>query len=154
MIDLGPHLGIDGESTIEFVSRFGKESQSKFPLEHKDADSRRWGGREEFEGERRGNLVAGLETSQKKPIYIYIYICTPAYLIWGIANANIEIRKICFDHISQNDIQAWLRWCTLNTLGNFRCHSRIQFHSDDLLGFLEDLDREVTCTGTDFKNDL
>lgn len=76
MIDLGPHLGIDGESTIEFVSRFGKESQSKFPLEHKDADSRRWGGREEFEGERRGNLVAGLGTSQKKHKYIYIYMHT------------------------------------------------------------------------------
>lgn len=57
MVDLGPHLRIDGKSTVEFISRFGKKSQCEFTLEHEDADSRRWGGCEELEGKRGGNLV-------------------------------------------------------------------------------------------------
>lgn len=76
------------------------------------------------------------------------------YLIWGIADADVEVWKLGFHHISQNDIQPLLVWGRLETLGDFCSHTRIQFHSDAFLCLFQNLGCQITSTGTDFKNDL
>lgn len=43
---------------------------------------------------------------------------------------------------------------TLETLGDFGSHSRIQLHSNDLLSLFQNLGCQVTSTGTDFEDDL
>ena len=39
-----------------------------------------------------------------------------AYLIGGVANANIEVGKIRLDNIAEHDVQSLLLWLPLNSL--------------------------------------
>lgn len=74
------------------------------------------------------------------------------YLIRGVADTDIEIWKLRLHHVSEYHIQAFLRRCPLEALGDFGRHSWIQFHRDDLLGLLQNLRCQVSCTGTDFED--
>lgn len=49
MVDLSPHLRIDGEPVVELVAGFREETHSEFALEHEDAGAWGRGEREEFE---------------------------------------------------------------------------------------------------------
>ena len=50
MVDLGPHLCVDGEPAIEPIAWFGEQPHGEFALEHEYADPRRWREGKEFEG--------------------------------------------------------------------------------------------------------
>ena len=78
--------------------------------------------------------------------------CT--YLIGGITDADIEVWELGLHHISKNDIQAFLVWGGLETLGDFSSHTRVQFDGDALLCLLQNLGSQVTGTRTNFKHDL
>lgn len=68
MVDLGPHLRIDGQTAVEFVAGFGKEAHGEFALKHEDADTRGRGQGEKFECQRGRNL----ERKLKKALIIAI----------------------------------------------------------------------------------
>lgn len=76
------------------------------------------------------------------------------HLIRGVADADIKVWKLRLHHIAENNLQALLCRSTLETLGDFGSHSRIQLHRDDLLGLFQNLGSQVTSTGTDFEDDL
>lgn len=76
------------------------------------------------------------------------------YLIGGITDADIEVWELGFHHISKNDIQAFLVWGRLETLGDFSSHTRVKFHRNTLLCLFQNLGCQVTSTGTDFEDDL
>lgn len=77
-----------------------------------------------------------------------------AYLIRSVANAHVEIWKLGLHHVSQNDIQTFLGRGRLKAFGHLGGHTRIQFHRDHLLGLFHNLSRQVTGSGTNFKDDL
>jgi len=59
-----------------------------------------------------------------------------AYLIRGVADANIEVGKIRLDNITEHDFQPFLLWLPLNSLCYFRRHPWIQLYSNNLFCFL------------------
>jgi hypothetical protein len=77
-----------------------------------------------------------------------------SYLVGGITDADIKIWELSLHHVSKNDVQALLVWGGLESLGDFSSHTRIQFHGNTLLRLFEDLGRQVTSSGTNFKDDL
>ena len=72
------------------------------------------------------------------------------YLVWSVANADVEIREVCLDHVSKYNVEAFLGGGALNTFSDLGRHSRIELHGDDLFRFLEDFHGKVTGTGTNF----
>jgi hypothetical protein len=85
---------------------------------------------------------------------VNLLIAFYTYLVGGIADTDIEVWKLGLHHISKNDIQPLLVWGGLETLGDFCSHTGIQFHSNALLCFFQNLGCQVTSTGTNFKDDL
>lgn len=55
--DLGPELGVDGETAVEGIAGAGCQTEGEFALEHEDGASRRVGQREELEDEGTRDLV-------------------------------------------------------------------------------------------------
>lgn len=80
--------------------------------------------------------------------------CAKSYLIRSVTDADLEGRQlgeICLDEIAQNNLKFLLCRRPLNRLCNFRCHSGIQFDSNDLFRFLKNSRRQDTRTRTDFE---
>lgn len=98
----------------------------------------------------RGEEICVIDQKQSVTVLYHEY----PYLIRGIADANIEIWKLCLHHVSEYHLQAFLRWCPLEALGHFGRHSRIQLHRNDLLGLLQDLRGQVSRSGTDFEDHI
>lgn len=76
------------------------------------------------------------------------------YLIRCVADANVEVGEIGFDHITQQNFQPLRFGLALHALGDFGGHARVEFDGDDLLGFFEDLDRQVSGAGAYFEDYL
>lgn len=76
------------------------------------------------------------------------------YLIRRIADADIEIWKLSLHNITEKDIQALCLWLPLHTLSDLCSHSRIQLDSNDLLRLLQNFDRQISRTRTNFEYSL
>lgn len=59
-----------------------------------------------------------------------------------------------FEDIAEDDFEAFRGGCSLESLGDFSSHTRIGLAGDDLLCLFENLGRQVSCSGTDFEDDL
>lgn len=47
------------------------------------------------------------------------------YLVWGVANAHIEVRQVCLDHVAQQHLQSLRFRLSLNAFGDFGSHAGI-----------------------------
>lgn len=83
-----------------------------------------------------------------------VFLGGETYLVRSIANANIKVGQLSLHHITKNNLETFLSRSALETLGDFSRHTRIQFHRNNFLRFIQNLGRQVTSTGTDFEDNL
>lgn len=98
--------------------------------------------------------VISPDPDQQHVDIVFFFDSVEAYLVRSIANADIKVWQLSLHHITENNLETFLGRSALETLGDFGRHTRIQFHRNNLLRFIQNLGRQVTGTGTDFKNNL
>ena len=76
------------------------------------------------------------------------------YLVGRVADTDIKVWKIRFDHISKQHFQSLCFWFPLHPLRDFGGHARVKLDRYDALCFFEDLDCEIAGAGAYFEDYL
>lgn len=89
-------------------------------------------------------MLEGRRSEIKSSVFVdaslYCACAWSNYLVGSVTYTDVEVGEICFDDIAEKDFQSFLLGFALNSFGDFGCHSGVEFHGDDFLCFLKDLD--------------
>lgn len=121
-------LRIDAQTTEQFIARLGHQTLGELALEHEHSTSEEWTMQQQFEDERRTDLVR------------------------DVSNADVEKGQLGLEGVTDEDLQFLLERGALNTFLQFGHKTRIDFAGNHLLGFLQNAYGHVAGTGTDFQN--
>lgn len=128
--DVGPHLHVGRQPTVQAVARAGQKPQCKFSLEHENGHTGRFGLVQKLEHQRRRDLVR------------------------RVGDAHVEVRQVRLHEVAQEDFQLLLLRSSMDSFGQLRRHSRVHLHCHHFAGLLQDANGQVSCSGTNLQHNV
>ena len=101
VVDPGEELGVDGQPAVEFVAGLSHQTLGKLALEHQDGAAEERAVQEEFEDERRRDLVG------------------------DVGHADVEEGQVRLDNVTHHQLQFGLKWRSLDTFLELGHHPRV-----------------------------